>query len=86
MASLESMTWGSILVRDKKQNHTVAVTSLCKEAQDRLLDIQLDDQDALVSLRFGSRERAWGFREKNYFFLIWWDPEHKVCPSFKKHT
>lgn len=86
LSSFESMTWFDILIDSKKFHHIVATEKLSKEAQKRLIEIELDDQDELVSLRLGGTERVWGLREKNAFLLLWWDPEHKVYPSPKKYT
>ena len=86
LKGFESMSWSEILVAAKKQNHTVAIADLSKAARDRLLAIKLDDRDDLVSLRLSSRERIWGFLAENTFHLVWWDPEHQVCPSLKRHT
>lgn len=35
LGQLETQTWGDILIQAKKQNHSVAIDSLCKEARDR---------------------------------------------------
>jgi hypothetical protein len=29
----------------------------------------------------GARERLWGFRRGSVFHVVWWDPDHKVCPT-----
>lgn len=81
--NLESMTWGEILCRN---NHEVRVADLDKEAQKRLQTLKLDDVDQLVSLRLSGRERIWGIRIRSTLRLLWWDPDHKVCPSLLKHT
>ncbi len=78
------MTWNEILIRDKSQNHAIAIGELGKAAQDRLVEIQLDDLDSLISLRVGSIERVWGFREENVFLVLWWDPKHQVYPTSPK--
>ncbi len=86
LRSFESMPWSAILVAAKKQNHTIQVEDLSKPARDRLVEIRLDDRDQLISLRLSNKERIWGFLEEGTFNLVWWDPEHQVCPSAKKHT
>lgn len=50
------------------------------------MSIGLDDQDALVSLGLTGRERIWGFIANGVMNLLWWDPNHEVCPSLLKHT
>ena len=83
---LEKLTWNEILVKDKYWNHTVSRSDLSKEARDRLAELQLDDQEEFVSLRLSNLERVWGIRLEGAMTLIWWDPDHQVCPSLKKHT
>ena len=31
-------------------------------------------------------ERTGSIRHANIMRLLWWDPEHQVCPALKKHT
>ena len=83
LRNFESMTWGEILGR---RHHRVATSALCKQARDRLEALGLDDLEELVSLAIGGTERIWGVLEHNVLILLWWDPEHRVCPSPKKHT
>ena len=83
LGQLETQTWGEILVKAKKQNHSVGIGSLCKDARDRLNLIYRGniDIDELVSLRLSARERVWGILDQGVFSVLWWDPKHKVCPS-----
>ena len=80
------MRWSDILIKAKKQNHSVPLGDLSSSARRRLEEIGLDDRDDLICLRLGSLERIWGFLEQGVFHLVWWDPKHQVCPSAKKHT
>jgi hypothetical protein len=80
----ESMTWGQ--VDGPTGSHFVDVTALVDEAQRRLTEIGKDEQGCLFSLRITGRIRLWGIREIAVLRLLWWDPEHSVCPSPKKHT
>jgi hypothetical protein len=86
LCELEALNWNEILVIRKKQNHEVDVGDLSKDAQKRLVEIFQDDIDSLVSLRLSGVERVWGIREKAILKLLWWDPNHQVCPSLKKNT
>ena len=52
----------------------------------RLRELQQDDSDGLYELRFGGKERVWGIRRDDRFCILWWDPEHMVCPSTLKNT
>ena len=80
------MTWNQISIDGKKQNHSVAIAQLSKETQKRLVEINIIDIDELFSLRLSGRERIWGILDKGVLNLLWWDPNHRVCPSIKKHT
>lgn len=79
----QKLTW-----HDLRNNgsHAVNRIDLCADAQKRLTQIQKDDLDQLFSLRLTGRKRIWGIKEGNIFWLLWWDPNHEVCPSNKKHT
>jgi len=82
----EGKTWAQILTEDKKAQHDVALESLIPDAQAQLQKMKLDDFDALFRFRFSGKERLWGVRIDNIFYLLWWDPEHEVCPSTKRNT
>lgn len=86
LSSFESRTWNELLVQDKKHNHSVPIDELCKIAQDRLSELGQDDIDVLVSLRLSGKERIWGIRANHVFKILWWDPDHQVCPSPKRYT
>jgi len=83
LMNFESMTWQEILNRN---NHLVQLERLDRTAQQRLRELKLDDLDALVSLRLSGVERVWGYLEHNIYTLLWWDPNHQVCPALLKHT
>ena len=84
LAGFESNTWHEILVRDSHRSHTVLVERLSPKAKKRLREIDMDDIDALVSLRLSGPERVWGIRTAGIFDLLWWDPQHLVCPSKRR--
>jgi hypothetical protein len=86
LAHFETMTWGEILIDAKKQNHSVKVESLASSAKKRLEETEQDDVDELVSLHLSGRQRVWGILDQGTLNLLWWDPEHQVCPSLMKHT
>jgi hypothetical protein len=67
-------------------SHPIEINSLSKDAQKRLKDIQQDDLDELYSFRIMGRERVWCIQSANIMKILWWDPNHEVCASHKKHT
>ena len=83
LGHFESMTWSEILIRDKRRNHFIPRKDICKAAQDRLVSMRQDDVDELVSLRLSGPERVWGILDGDILRVVWWDPEHRVCPSIK---
>jgi hypothetical protein len=86
LSGFESMTWNQILVDGKKHHHSIDVDKIIKPAQERLSAIEQDDIDKLVSLSLTGRNRVWGILEEGVLRLLWWDPNHEICPSPKKHT
>lgn len=67
-------------------SHSVPVSSLAKKAQDRLSELKLDDTDNLFSFRLTGTNRIWCVQHDKIMRVLWWDPDHQVCPSIKKHT
>jgi len=82
LKSFESM-FLSELYGPKKHSHMVQVDQLCKDARARLTELHLDDVEELLSLRLTGKKRIWGILEHNVVILLWWDPNHLVCPSLK---
>lgn len=84
LKNFESMTWREI--DGNTGSHGVSLSSLSKEARDRLEEIRQDDAPELFSLRITGAARVWGILDEEVFRVLWWDPNHQVCPSIKKHT
>jgi len=86
LQQLETMTWAEI-VKNKKKNHAVRVDRLCSAARRRLTDLRQEDVDELFSIgNLGSTLRLWGIRDRNVFKVLWFDPDHRVCPSRLRNT
>lgn len=83
LQNFETMKWAEI---EGGSSHFVDTDQLCDEAKTRLQEINKDYLDRLFSLRLTGTQRIWGYRELATFKILWWDPEHQVCPSPKKHT
>jgi len=86
LSHLETMTWSSILVSAKKQNHSVEVYKIIPEAQAWLAEREIL-LDKITLLHCSNKEVIWGYLAENgVFVLLWWDPLHQVYPVEKKHT
>ncbi|MCM1190516.1 MAG: hypothetical protein NC541_14630 [bacterium] len=90
LKALESETWGEILVRDKKQNHSLDLNDLNKAAQDRLASKYIE-AESLISLRITGNHRLYGYMTGRVFNVLWYDDNHGdnstcVCRSRLKHT
>ncbi len=90
LKSLETQTWNEILVRDKKQNHSVVLEDLNKAAQDRLAERYIE-AESLISLRVTGNHRLYGYMTGRVFNVLWYDDDHGdngkcVCRSRLKHT
>ncbi len=83
LKNLETMTWNEI---EKAGSHNVAASEIDGAAYARLREIGQEDVDEIFSMRMSSKERIWGLRVGNVCKIMWWDPEHRVFPSNKKHT
>jgi hypothetical protein len=79
LAEFERLTWREILSPDTG-NHQMPTDRICKEAQERLRELKLDEVDSLISLRLKRRVRVWGLMDRGVLNLLWWDPEHGVYP------
>ncbi|WP_331125569.1 hypothetical protein [Longimicrobium sp.] len=83
MKEMETMTWHAIT---ETGSHAIETARLGKPARDRLVEIQQDDADHVYSLRITGKRRIIGIREGGVLRVLWWDPEHQVCPAPRKHT
>jgi len=88
--SWEYQSWNDILTatsgkRNGTRNHAISVGEIIKPAQKRLEELNLY-YDELYSLRLTGAERLWGIIEGGVFRVIWYDPNHEICPSQKLYT
>ncbi|MCM1439936.1 MAG: hypothetical protein NC131_12155 [Roseburia sp.] len=84
LKNFESRLWSDI-ISDRDRNHFIEIYKLAKCAQKRCDEICLVC-DELFSLRLSGRERLFGVIEDGVFYIIWYDKDHEICPSLKKHT
>ena len=88
---IESMTWSEVKAAAGGRNngtnsHSIATDTLPAAVQERLVDLKLDDLDAIFSLRLTGTLRIIGFQVGSAFKILWHDPNHTVCPSKKRNT
>lgn len=79
LRDFEGRTWGQI-ESDRSRQHPVWRDRLILDAQKRLSQIKQDDVDSLWRFRFTGQKRLWGIRDGRVFKVIWWDPQHCICP------
>ena len=78
----EGRTWGQIEA-NRKRDHAVSIAKFIKKARGRLKTLKLDDRDELWRFRFDGEQRIWGIRNLHVFHILWWDPQHQICPTSK---
>ncbi|MCY3956656.1 MAG: hypothetical protein OXF47_11770 [Nitrospira sp.] len=89
LKSIDSMTWAELARATGGRNngnnhHFVQVKDLAKQAKDRLKEKNQEDVTQLFSLRLNARTRIYGIRDGRALKLLWYDPNHTVCPVTKK--
>lgn len=88
LAAFEGMTWQAIQGtsggrKNGTNNHFIPIEDFSPEAKRRAREIFKDGTSELFSLRFTNKERLFGILEAGVFYIIWFDRNHKVCPSNK---
>jgi hypothetical protein len=93
LQEMERLSWTEIRAqqtggkqRRGAKHKSIPVENLIPEAQQRLLQLDLDDHDELFRFRLGNMERLWGVFVGGHhvFYPIWWDPDHRICPSAER--
>lgn len=90
LKALETQTWSEILLKNKKQNHSLDLNDLNKVAQNRLASKYIE-AESLISLRVTGNHRLYGYMTGRVFNILWYDDDHGdnskcVCRSNLKHT
>lgn len=83
MKEWDKKTWAEVM---GGRDHFISVDALSDRAVKRLEEIERDDSDGIYSLHIGGESRFIGVRDRFIFQVLWWDPNHEVCPSHKKST
>ena len=85
--SIETMTMSEAFNQRDEPGKDYAIADLpSKAARERLVVLEYDDEDQISRLRVTGRGRLCGFRRNERFYTLWWDPNHEIYPSNKKHT
>lgn len=73
--------------KGKSKNHYYPLNEMSSTAQKRFVQLGLDEYgDSIFSFAVSSVVRIIGYRENEYFHVLWYDAQHEVYPSKKKHT
>lgn len=80
LVEFENLNWNEITAQG---SHPIATEKLCEDARRRLVEIQRDDLDELMSLRLTGTNRVWCTRTGHILRPLWWDQDHKVYPVEK---
>lgn len=87
LTAFESMTIDELFHRGDYPGKCYDVHALPnKSARERLEAVGLADMTRIWRLRIGGTGRLYGFLIDNVFHVLWWDPQHEVWPSKKRHT
>ena len=86
LAEFEAKDWNPIFVTEKQHNHPTDVASFdCPQAREWMRR-NMPTEDVLWTLRLSGKERIWGILRDGVFHLLFWDPNHQIKASEKKHT
>jgi hypothetical protein len=84
LANFESMTWAEILQRSNNHHHLIPVRDICGAAQRRLEALGEGDAELVLAPRLSNLERIFGILDGHILRVLWWDPDHEICPSLKR--
>jgi hypothetical protein len=86
LCELERRTWAEIK-QEKKQFHSIPLADIKKEARAQMEELRLDERtDTVFSIRITGKKRLFGIIEDGVFLVLWYDPDHEICPSELKNT
>ena len=90
MISYSNMTWSEINKQThddgRSKHHFLSdVRKFSKEARKRVEVLELmGDTDRIFSFALTNKMRIIGLREREFFHVLWYDPEHGIYPSEKR--
>lgn len=89
MISYNSMTWTEVKMqthdhRGKTKHHFLDYDGISKEGKERISEKHLEDYtDSIFSFSLMNILRIIGIRKDQYFYAIWYDPNHQFYPVKK---
>lgn len=86
LAGYETQTVGTIWSATDNGCKVYELDTAHENIVKRLFDLGRDDETAVHTLRVTGRIRVMGFLRDHIFHVLWFDPEHQMSPSKKKHT
>lgn len=89
LCDIDGKTWGELLHNDQGGSHDIEFSRMSPMAQQRLTALNMEEKadGFLMSLRMTGKKRLFCYiTESTVANLLWYDPDHQVCPSPKKHT
>ena len=86
-----NLTWAEIKRQThddgKSKHHGLEIESISNEANKRFNEMHLEEySDTIFSFAFQNKLRIVGLRENEYFYVLWYDPNHEIYPYNKKHS
>ncbi|MGH8828324.1 MAG: hypothetical protein ACRDVZ_12180 [Jiangellaceae bacterium] len=86
MRAFETMTASEVFHgRDPVGKH-YDMSHCPNQAPTARLAEEYDGRDDVCRLQINGKRRLYGFLTGNDFSIVWWDPEHEIWPSTKRHT
>ncbi len=91
LISFERMTWREICRQThdmgKSSSHFLSISAMTKEAQQLIEECQYQEYEgSFFSLRLDNKQRLIGILTEGVFYILWYDQNHEVALSNKKHT
>jgi hypothetical protein len=86
LGHFESMTVRELFYKGEEPGKQYDVEGLPAPTLARLVELRRDDETKLARLRLTGPCRLYGFMREHVFHVLWWDPQHQVYPSQKRHT
>ena len=81
LQSYEGLKWHE--VKRKPHCHPWGLDEIPKECYSRLKERQIDIEQ-LFQIGLGNKPRIIGYKTRSIFYLMWYDPDHKFCPTKAK--